>query len=748
MKTTRRNFYWVLIFCLPVQAISQEYLVPANQEGRYGFIDTAKAWAIREKFDKAFPFCEGVAAVSYYGKWGYIDRSGKWIIQPAYSDAKPFSEGLACVMSNGKGGFIDHAGNWVIEPQYFAVSSFSEGKAVIFTEQGFQFIDKEQRDLLGTRFKIARPFSEGAAYVVSDDDKGFIDHRGNWLFKTDYDDSWSFSEGMAMVMKSGKYGFIDRRGNLVIPLSFRDGTQFSEGMASVKIGKRWGYINKDGKVMIQPAFDYAGPFNFNYAPVRKDGHYGLIDQAGDWVIEPDFMDLGEMSKTSTLKEEVERMVTDQIRNWEIKGEFEKTPDYLQRVDQSKRDKEIQGETHKAINYLAGKYVKLGEAELGLYNADAEMFNLIIPGALPTLIPVPLDEAKWFKDNWNHIKLTDADYSIKGETFLITRLSATLGDTHYEYDASSNGVPAGDFEMTADLGQIVITIPNLPVWIKDNPVYLKKVAGTSDVDVSIPVNPVRQSNVFAVIIGNEDYSAYQVNGDGDINVDFAESDARTFKEYMTKTFGVPEENITLLVNATAGQINQSLAKLSALARAYEGKAELIFYYAGHGLPDEKTQEPYLIPVDVSSSDLTYAISLESVFNKLTENPSKRVTVFLDACFSGGGRNQSLVASRGIRIRPKSPFVMGNLVVFSASSGDESAYAYNEKGHGMFTYHLLKEFQESKGLVTYGSLAHDLQDEVNKKSLVINNRKQIPTVNVSPIFENDWQNFTFLPVSTGK
>ncbi|MDZ7604764.1 MAG: hypothetical protein U5K79_04070 [Cyclobacteriaceae bacterium] len=48
--------------------------------------------------------------------------------------------------------------------------------------------------------------------------------------------------------------------------------------------------------------------------------------------------------------------------------------------------------------------------------------------------------------------------------------------------------------------------------------------------------------------------------------------RTFKKYLISTLGVPEENITLLINATAGQMKQSIARLSALAAAYEGEAQ--------------------------------------------------------------------------------------------------------------------------------------------------------------------------------
>jgi hypothetical protein len=35
--------------------------------------------------------------------------------------------------------------------------------------------------------------------------------------------------------------------------------------------------------------------------------------------------------------------------------------------------------------------------------------------------------------------------------------------------------------------------------------------------------------------------------------------------------------------------------------------------------------------------------------------------------------------------------GNMVVFSAAQGDETAYPNNDEKHGMFTYFLLKKLQ---------------------------------------------------------
>jgi len=258
----------------------------------------------------------------------------------------------------------------------------------------------------------------------------------------------------------------------------------------------------------------------------------------------------------------------------------------------------------------------------------------------------------------------------------------------------------------------------------------------DVDTNIPQNLKSNSNRFALIIGNEDYSSFQQGLNSEVNVDFAVNDALIFHQYAIKTLGVPASNAILLTNARAIDIHKAIEKLALLAKSLNGKAELIFYYAGHGFPDEN-KEPYLIPVDVGGSDLRFAIKLTELYAKLTEYPSQRVTVFLDACFSGGARNQGLIAARGVKIKPKTNDLTGNLVVFAASSGDQSSLPFSEKKHGMFTYHLLKKIQETKGDITYGVLYNYLQEQVGVKSLLINSKEQTPQINVSQAIVEGWK-----------
>ena len=171
------------------------------------------------------------------------------------------------------------------------------------------------------------------------------------------------------------------------------------------------------------------------------------------------------------------------------------------------------------------------------------------------------------------------------------------------------------------------------------------------------------------------------------------------------------------------------------------AELIFYYAGHGYPDELTKVPYLIPVDISANDLSSAINLSDLYKTLSESNAKRITVFLDACFTGGARAQGLVVSRGIKISPKQDELNGNLVLFSASSDTQSSLPYKEQGHGMFTYFLLEKLQSSKGKCTYLELFDYLEEKVSLNSLKVNEKKQNPKASSSPSVNDKWGSWNF-------
>ena len=258
------------------------------------------------------------------------------------------------------------------------------------------------------------------------------------------------------------------------------------------------------------------------------------------------------------------------------------------------------------------------------------------------------------------------------------------------------------------------------------------APTSDVDTDIPTTGGENSNTFAVIIANENYQE-------EVKVDYALNDGETFKQYCMKILGLPEKNIHIRKDATLNNMKAEILWLNQVAEAYGGEAHIIVFYAGHGIPDEKTGTSYLLPVDGKGTMLETGYSLQKFYEQLGKMPSQGVIVFMDACFSGSRRGDGmLAAARGVAIKAKPQPPLGKMVVFSAAQGDETAYPYKEKEHGLFTYYLLKKLKETRGNVSLEELGNYVTTQVKRESIVSNSKSQTPSVSTSSSIIDTWKN----------
>lgn len=251
------------------------------------------------------------------------------------------------------------------------------------------------------------------------------------------------------------------------------------------------------------------------------------------------------------------------------------------------------------------------------------------------------------------------------------------------------------------------------------------------DRDIPVAKRQAETTFAFIIANENYA--------DAPVPYSLNDGRMFREYCQKALGLPEKNISLYEDATFGTIITAVEKMKQVADAYEGEASVIFYYAGHGFPDERQQTAYLLPIDGDASSITTTgYSLARLYKDMAAMRLKAALVLLDACFSGAKReDQMLASSRGVAIKVRDKAPGSNMVVFSAAKGDETAHQLEDKHHGLFTYFLLKGMQNTQGDADLGTLTDYVTKQVKRQSVVINNKRRTPTVIPSPGLAETWR-----------
>ena len=206
-------------------------------------------------------------------------------------------------------------------------------------------------------------------------------------------------------------------------------------------------------------------------------------------------------------------------------------------------------------------------------------------------------------------------------------------------------------------------------------------------------------------------------------------------------GIPSDNIRKHLNVTFGGLLDAVEDMKAIAAAKHGQCNFIVYYAGHGVPDEKSKSAYILPVDADGRQLRVCYSLASFYAELAAMQANCVTVFLDACFSGATRDEKkmLMSARSVAIAVDDDEVAGNLVVFSAATSDQSALAYDEQKHGMFTYYLLKKLKETRGDVTLHELGNYVRDEVTLQARLKNHKSQTPTVTSGLSLGDKWKNY---------
>lgn len=221
------------------------------------------------------------------------------------------------------------------------------------------------------------------------------------------------------------------------------------------------------------------------------------------------------------------------------------------------------------------------------------------------------------------------------------------------------------------------------------------------------------------------------------VNYALSDAETFRDYCIKVLGVPKNQIFYFTDATYGEMGRALGKLEYVLNEFDGKRAII-YYCGHGTNDESSGKAYVVPVDGDAKGSALSYCMEDVYKRMSLTKASSITYFLDACFSGAGRDGGmLVAARGVARAPKKDVIDGITIVFSATSNDETAMAYDEKCHGLFTYHLLKALQNSEGNITYENLYNYVFEKVKFDAFMVNEKPQHPMVATSPAATEIWK-----------
>lgn len=252
------------------------------------------------------------------------------------------------------------------------------------------------------------------------------------------------------------------------------------------------------------------------------------------------------------------------------------------------------------------------------------------------------------------------------------------------------------------------------------------AARSDVDELPSAKGKAGKKAFALVVGIERYRQKLPRAD------FAAHDARTVSDYLTKVLGYQEENVVLLSDDRAGFSDLVKYIEKWLPNQVDADSTVFVYYSGHGAPNPKNGDAYLVPYDGDPAFIAETgYPLRRLYDALGKLPAKRVLVALDSCFSGaGGRSVIAAGARPLMLRVGTEAAPpANLTVLAAASGDQIGSTYAEQGHGLFTYFLLKGIKEAPvtrpdGSLDVRTLYEYLKPEVEKIARKAYGNEQTP------------------------
>ena len=257
------------------------------------------------------------------------------------------------------------------------------------------------------------------------------------------------------------------------------------------------------------------------------------------------------------------------------------------------------------------------------------------------------------------------------------------------------------------GQAVVSTKNVATL---NPETLKKVA---------------PRDAVAIIVGIADYKKLP-------RADFANDDARSFYDYANRALGIQPENIKILIDGEAEQV-EILSAFRSWLPSYvkKDKTDVYVFYSGHGLPSTDGKSLFFLPQSAHKDYLPETgIDQNSLVAALVAAKPKSVTLFIDSCYSGSTRSgETLLASaRPLALKAKETVFPSNFTVISASRLDQISSSSPELKHGIFSFYVMKGMEgeadlNKDGKITVGELQSYLEDAVPRQAMKMN-RKQEP------------------------
>lgn len=240
-----------------------------------------------------------------------------------------------------------------------------------------------------------------------------------------------------------------------------------------------------------------------------------------------------------------------------------------------------------------------------------------------------------------------------------------------------------------------------------------------------VKPQPSRDSVAIIIGIQNYKRIP-------RAEYASDDAQVFYDYAIRALGIKPENIKLLLDDGADEVDILAAFRNWLPmKIRKNKTDLVVFYSGHGLPSDDGKSLYLLPYNAHRELIEEtAINQNKIVSAIQAAQPRSVTMFIDACYSGQARSgEMLIASaRPLSMKSTAGSYPEGFTVITASQPDQISWSSPNLKHGIFSFYVMKGLEgdaddNKDGKITVGELQNYLSDMVPRQALSMS-RKQTP------------------------
>ena len=283
-----------------------------------------------------------------------------------------------------------------------------------------------------------------------------------------------------------------------------------------------------------------------------------------------------------------------------------------------------------------------------------------------------------------------------------------------------GVKGGCIIGGGEVNLVKSRVPEAPIKAEEEP---EEEVVSADLELNLLVEALRERQYYGLIIGVDEYASDDI-----VSLNNPIKDASSLYRTLVSHYTFEPGNLELLSNPTRSELIEALDRLAGKVSNVDN---VLIFYAGHGIWDEKIEQGYWLPSDASNQSKAQWISNGTIRDYIRAIDAKHTLLIADACFSGG-----ILKERGASLNSKAMLEIYKLKSRKAMTSGSLKTVPDES---VFIKYLVKGLETNEDqLLTADQLFSKF------KIGVINNspNNQVPQYGAIHLAEDEGGDFIFL------